>query len=395
MSQLLPNDGKPPDGGSSQRPKLQFRLPLLWCLLLILNAGCVGAAPALLGLLFLGRERLARPPFLDLSPEAIWVMDPKVRFFDDSHPLSPADLQRVREIPGLASASPIRHDFGYARLPYGEAQLISLWGLDDAAAAVSPGDVTAGLTSNLQNPDAIILDEAGFRRLWPGEAWRPGMTLEMNARRAVVVGVMRNDLGLQSSPFAWTRFERMKDYVPHEGGNSERDSPSFILCRAESGAPPAEVCRRIEQQTGLRALPGDQLSELDTAYWWGKTQADSTALSYALLSPFALAALAVGFGVSWLGLFLLGRSRDAASGHKAGRAVGGMLAKALTLGAAGALLALPVVYGVSQFVPVTDIRVKFTAAMWLSGAAEALTLNLAAALAAWAIVVWTERGTAS
>jgi len=389
MSERGIRHASPTDGPPSPLARTRFRL--LIHALLILNACGVCSVPALLAFLFLGRASPARPPFLDLSPEAIWVMDPKVRFLDDIHPLAPADLPRVREVPGVTSASPIRHAFGYAYLPSSEAQLCSLWGLDEAAAATQTCVATAGSLSDLQQSDAVLMDEAGFHHLWAGEAWRAGRTVEIDGRRAVVVGLWRSGAGIPApDPIVWTRFDRMKPYSRHP----ESDGPSFILCRAEPGATPAEVCRRIEQKTGLRALPGDQLSELDTGYWWGKTHAEGAAFTYAVLSPFALSALAMGFGVSCLGLFWLSGSRDTGGQPRTGRAAAATFAKAMALGAAGALLALLVVWGVRQFGPVNSAGIKFTGTLWLSGAIAALALNLLAALAVWVIVVRSERGKA-
>ena len=48
-----------------------------------------------------------------------------------------------------------------------------------------------GKLGDLQIPDAILVDEAGFHQMWPGEPLRTGKVIEMNDRRAVVVGVYR------------------------------------------------------------------------------------------------------------------------------------------------------------------------------------------------------------
>ena len=49
----------------------------------------------------------------------------------------------------------------------------------------------AGSLADLRQPDAVIIDRAGYEYMWPGQPYELGRTLEMNDHRAVVVGVCK------------------------------------------------------------------------------------------------------------------------------------------------------------------------------------------------------------
>ena len=66
--------------------------------------------------------------------------------------------------------------------------------------------VGVGKVGDLQNADSIIVDEAGFRQMWPGEPLSTGKVLEMNDCRAVVVGVYRGSQTFMTMPVVYTRF---------------------------------------------------------------------------------------------------------------------------------------------------------------------------------------------
>jgi putative ABC transport system permease protein len=136
------------------------------------------------------------------------------------------------------------------------------------------GRMLVGDIEDLRRPDSVIVDRVGLRKLFPGchldEPFAKGETdeeyierlrrfvaaapeLEMNDRRAIIVGVCEATRTFQSNPVAYTLYSRAKSYVPNE-----RKVLSFILVQTgddETGRkiPAAEVGARIREQTGLGA----------------------------------------------------------------------------------------------------------------------------------------------
>src|SRR5262249_51535045 len=125
-------------------------------------------------------------------------------------------------------------------------------GLDDATLVGAPHTMLQGQLGDIQQPDAIIIDEVGHQLLWPDEPAQVGREVTLNERRAGVVGVCRASLTFQTLPIFYTRRSQAAHYLP-----PERRSVSAILVQGQPELPPGEVCRRINDQTGLLALTQD------------------------------------------------------------------------------------------------------------------------------------------
>jgi len=209
---------------------------------------------------------LTTSQILDIEGADIWVMDPNVQFIDDIKPMSENDLYRVRGVPGVEWAVRLYKGLSRARLADGNFQQIILLGLDDATLVGAPREIIAGKLADLRGPDAIIMDEAGYHQLWPGEPFTMGKTFEMNDRRAVLVGVCKARRTFQTFPIVYTRYSKATFFAP-----AERKTLSFILAQGAPGLAPEEVCRRIEAQAGLQAQPRERFMWTTIMYYLRKT----------------------------------------------------------------------------------------------------------------------------
>lgn len=207
----------------------------------------------------------------DIGGGDVWVMDPKVQFIDDIKPLQDTELYRVRGVEGVAWAVPLYKGLLKARLESGTFQNCVVIGLDDATLAGGPPVMLEGTLGDLRRADGVIVDENGARGKLarrpagpgePGEPLRVGDTLELNDHRAVVVGICRVQRTFQSQPVVYTTYSRATQFAPRE-----RKLLSFVLARARDGEDPAAVARRIEADTGLKALTREAFKELTVRYY--------------------------------------------------------------------------------------------------------------------------------
>jgi len=192
----------------------------------------------------------------DIADADIWVMDPNVQFIDEFKPLSENALHRVRGVPGVAWAVPIYKGKGRLKLAVGQLdkkkakyQQSVVLGLDDATLVGAPRQILLGSLADLRKPDAVIIDESGYRYLWPNEPLAVGRELEMNDHRAVVVGICKASETFQTFPIFYCRYRQALRYVPQE-----RKAMSAILVGVEQGVSKEDVCRRIMEQTALKPL---------------------------------------------------------------------------------------------------------------------------------------------
>ncbi len=199
--------------------------------------------------IFWGLMLLTSNQIQDIQGADIWVMDPNVRFIDDVKPLSDTQLYRVRGVEGVQWAVRLYKGLSRARLTDGNFQQIILLGLDDATLVGAPQEMVLGSVAALRQPDAVIIDEAGYQLLWPGEPLRLQRTLEMNDRRAVIVGICKASKTFQTFPIIYTQYSRAIGFAP-----PERKVLSFVLAQPQPGLSATEVCQKIKSQTGLKAL---------------------------------------------------------------------------------------------------------------------------------------------
>jgi putative ABC transport system permease protein len=221
--------------------------------------------------IFFGLMRNTTSQIRDIQGADIWVMDKNVQFVDDTKPLSENALYRVRGVEGVKWAVRLYKGLGRARLSDGNFQQVIIIGVDDAtlvgAPAVEQGRLLQGKLEDLRRPDAVIMDEFGWRYLYGNEPFVPGKTIEMNDKRAVIVGLAKCNPTFQTFPILYCTYSQAVQYVPQE-----RKTLTFVLAKADDGVPPEELCRRIEEQTGnLRALTEDQFFWATITYYLKRT----------------------------------------------------------------------------------------------------------------------------
>ena len=202
----------------------------------------------------------------DIQGASIWVMDPNVQFSDDVKPLSENDLYRVRGVSGVSWAVRLYKGLTRSRLEDGNFQQTILLGLDDATLVGAPPKMIKGSVFDLRKPDAVIMDVEGYKLLWPHEEPRIGKRFEMNDHVAEIVGICKASRTFQTFPVVYTRYTQALEYVP-----PERKVLSFILAEGVPGLSVGEVCQRIQNQTGLRAVTGKQFEWITMEYFMKKT----------------------------------------------------------------------------------------------------------------------------
>jgi putative ABC transport system permease protein len=223
--------------------------------------------------IFAGIMRRTASQILDVRDADIWVMDDKVRYIDEVPGLPDTDLQRVRGVPGVAWAVRMYKGQIRARLPDGNFRTVILFGLDDDTLVGAPTEMLAGRLADLNQPDAVIVDKAGYEYMWPQDVeqvashgYQLGKVFEMNDHRAVLVGVCKASAPFTTLPVLYTRYSQAGGYVPRE-----RDLMTFVLARPDAGHDVQEVCDRIQAQTGRMALTRTQFFWKTIFYFLGST----------------------------------------------------------------------------------------------------------------------------
>ncbi len=212
--------------------------------------------------IFAGIMDRTRSQIKDVTDADIWVMDRNTQYFDEVNALTDNDLYRVRGVSGVKWAVPLFKGNPRAKAPDGKFRVVILLGLDDATLVGAPRKMVLGSADDLREPDAAIIDEAGYRFFFPNQPLELGRTLEMNDHRVRLVGICDASAPFTTLPVVYTRYSQALGYV-----GRERNLLSFVLVKPEPNVPIGELAKRITQATGLKAMSGDQFGWATIMYF--------------------------------------------------------------------------------------------------------------------------------
>jgi putative ABC transport system permease protein len=209
----------------------------------------------------------------DVSEPDVWVMDKGVQYVDENKPLRDTDLARVRGVAGVEWAVPLYRGFMIVKLPTGETRSTMVNGLDDATLVGAPVNIVEGKLENLRMANAIIVDkqaaETKLRITEPDgtkRGLRMGDELEINDKRAVVVGFAKTTRNFITQPLLYTTYSRAVNFAP-----STRRMLTYVVVKAKPGVNPEELAERIAEATDLQARTRDNFKHITMMYWLKNT----------------------------------------------------------------------------------------------------------------------------
>jgi putative ABC transport system permease protein len=203
--------------------------------------------------IFAGIMRRTGSQIADVTDAEVWVMDPATQYFEQTKALKDTDLLRVRGVPGVDYAVRLFKGQPVARTPKGNFSQATVMGIDDATLIGAPRKMLMGSWERLREPDSVVIDLAGYRLLFPGEALELDRTLEMNDHLVRIVGISDASASFASFPIMHARYSEAIHFL-----GRERSQMSFVLARPVTGVSPGELARRVNQATGLRARTAKQ-----------------------------------------------------------------------------------------------------------------------------------------
>ncbi len=115
-----------------------------------------------------------------------------------------------------------------ARATAPDGKFSQVLGLDDATRVGAPRNMILGAVQDLQEPNAVMIDLAGYKLFFPNEPLQVGKTFEMHDRRAKIV----------TSPMPRPLCHVSRHvHPPQPGGQLCRPgAQSAVLCAGEAAA---------------------------------------------------------------------------------------------------------------------------------------------------------------
>lgn len=213
--------------------------------------------------IFLGLVDRANRIVTDISDPTIWVMDPATESEDRLRPMPIRYLDLVRGVSGVEWAVPLNLTAMPVVTPAGKFDISQLYGIDDATLIGAPLKMLSGSIRDLRREGGIIVDSYSangtLAHVEPDGTKRPlrlGDELEINGKRALVVGICKVTQGFYPQPIIFTSMRQFNKFSP---GTSEKIS--FILVKTKADVDIDNVTKLINAYPELRALNRQEFKE--------------------------------------------------------------------------------------------------------------------------------------
>lgn len=225
--------------------------------------------------LFLGFVQ-ATADLIARSGADLWVHSQGVVNLENGIPFNERKYHQALGVPGVADARRLTINFSTWKKPNGSDESILLMGVEADGGMGIPWNLVAGRVEDLHEPDAVIIDELYREKLGVTGL---GQVVEIQGRRARVVGMTRGIRIFTTSPAVFTTIDRARRYFGLPG-----DQTIYVLVKVAAGADPAVVRQSLRERLAyVDVLTTAEFARKQAFYWMFETGAGVSVLIAALL----------------------------------------------------------------------------------------------------------------
>jgi putative ABC transport system permease protein len=213
---------------------------------------------------------------IDHSGADIWVASKGVPFLEVGVPFSERKLYQLLSTPGVAGAERLIIQLGNWKRADGAEQGIIIVGFDPANRYGGPWNIVEGDVRAAAAEDSVFIDKLYAAKLG---VTRVGDIVEMNDRRARVVGFTKRIRSFTTSPYVFTSFKNAVRYA-----GIREDQTMYVLVKVAPGAGVAAVKRAIAARVpGVDVYTTSEFSWRTRIYWMFTTGAGVAILIAAVM----------------------------------------------------------------------------------------------------------------
>ena len=205
-----------------------------------------------------------------------WIVARGAQNFEISLPMKERELYLARSVPGVAQAERLLVQFVPWKKPGGGDESIIIVGFDLNSGLAGPWNLVAGRLEDLRQPDGVMVDRVYMEKLGIAST---GTELEINGRRARVVGLTQGIRSFTTSPWVFASFRTAQGF-----SRLAEDESNYVIGTFAPGADPVAVRAALAE-----ALPrsdvylSDDFAARTRDYWIFTTGAGASVLVSALL----------------------------------------------------------------------------------------------------------------
>ena len=203
---------------------------------------------------------------IDQSQADLWITSARVGYVEVGVPFSERKVYTVLATPGVAQASKYIARFSQWKRPDGRQESVQVVGFDPDQRLGGPWNLASGTQDALKESDNVIIDELYQQKLGVDHV---NQVVEINGRRARVVGFTRGIRSFTTSPYVFTSFKSAQSYT-----GLASDQTMFLLVKVANGASVPAVRERLAAR-----LPDSdvhttaEFSSMTRQYWMFTTGA--------------------------------------------------------------------------------------------------------------------------
>ena len=210
-------------------------------------------------------------------------------------------------VPGVASVDELMLQFAFWRKPDGGSESVIMTGFSLASGRGAPWAMVEGSLADLQIPDGVIIDRLYQKKLGVREL---GQVIDINSRRARVVGFTDGIRTFTQSPYVFTTHARAQ-YLT----GAPADETTYLLVKLSPNADSEAVrAALVERLPWVEVLTREQFTRRTQAYWMITTGAGAALL--------LAAALGLVVGIVIVGQTLYASTLDRLAEYATLRAIG-------------------------------------------------------------------------
>ncbi|MEE2937379.1 MAG: ABC transporter permease [Planctomycetota bacterium] len=201
---------------------------------------------------------------VDHSNADIWVGHRGMHNVDFPHHIPEQWIHRVRSIPGVAQAEPMRIYFSEMSLPSGDFEGVMVVGLKEGTSLGRAYKIAEGPEDGLSYTNGVVVDQCDDQKLSYPDI---GETREIGGRRVQIAAKCYGVLSFLVTPYVFTTYDRAVDIA-----DGDPSMASYFLIRVAPGIDRESVCEEIRRRLGdVTAMTSEDYAATSVKFWMTRT----------------------------------------------------------------------------------------------------------------------------
>ena len=201
---------------------------------------------------------------VDRSQADIWIGHRGMHNVDFPHDIPLRWIHRVRSIPGVEEAEPLRIAFSEISLPNGHFESVAVVGVTENSSLGRSFKIIEGEPNALDYPDSVVVDQCDNEKLHSPAI---GDIREVGGQRVRITGKCHGVLSFLVAPYIFTNHQRSAELT-----RTDAAMTSYFLVKLAPGADQDAVCNEIRNRLSeVSVMPTNKYASTSVNFWMTRT----------------------------------------------------------------------------------------------------------------------------